>query len=73
VGNSLELLLDIWFYKDYNGSMINIQEILKKLNEQTIMLSEVSSELSKISQSLIDNFAKDEYDLPSELVNDGKD
>ena len=49
--------------------MINLQDILKKLNEQTIMLSEVSSELSKISQSLIDSYKEE---IPVEYTNDGK-
>jgi hypothetical protein len=48
---------------------MNIQDILKRLNEQTIMLSEVSSELSKISQSLIDSYKEE---LPAEFINDGK-
>jgi hypothetical protein len=49
--------------------MNNLQDILKKLNEQTIMLSEVTSELQKLIQAVIDSCAEE---LPAEFINDGK-
>jgi len=49
---------------------MNLQDILKRLNEQTIMLSEVSSELQKISEKLIKEYADEE--LKSTYYNDGR-
>ena len=49
---------------------MNLQDILKRLNEQTIMLTTVACELNKINDTLKDELAEP---IPSELINDGKD